>query len=61
MQQGGCKMLVLTRRKNESLLLGDNIKITILKIRKKEIEIGIHAPSVVNISREEVCNKKKAS
>ncbi len=38
----------------------DDIKITILKIRKKEIEIGISAPVDVVISREEVYNKKKA-
>ncbi len=52
-------MLVLTRRKDESLLLGDDIKITILKINKRQIELGISAPIDVAISREEANNKKK--
>ncbi len=54
-------MLVLTRRIDESLLLGDDIKITILKIDQRQVELGISAPIDVVISREEVYNKKKAS
>ncbi len=51
-------MLVLTRKLRESLLLGDNIKITVEKINKGQIKIGIEAPKDVVVSREEV--KKKA-
>ncbi len=54
-------MLVLTRRIDESLLLGDNIKITILNIDQRQVELGISAPIDVVINREEVYNKKKAS
>ena len=46
-------MLVLTRRKCESLIIGDNIRITIEKISKSEIKIGIEAPNDVIINREE--------
>ena len=51
-------MLVLTRRKNESILIGDDIKITILKIDQRQVELGISAPFDVAINREEVYNKK---
>ncbi len=54
-------MLVLTRRKDESILLGDDIKITILNIDQRQVELGITAPIDVAISREEVYNKKKVS
>ncbi len=53
-------MLVLTRRKDESILLSDDIKITILNIDQRQVELGITAPVDVAISREEVRNKKKA-
>ncbi len=54
-------MLVLTRRIDESLLLGDDIKITILKIDHRQVGLGISAPIDVVICREEVYDKKKAS
>ncbi len=44
-------MLVLTRRKDESVLIGDDIKILILKTNRREIKIGIQAPSNLKISR----------
>ncbi|MHC4268124.1 MAG: carbon storage regulator [Planctomycetota bacterium] len=44
-------MLILTRRLGEGLLIGDNIKITIEKISKSLIKIGIEAPKEVVISR----------
>ncbi len=46
-------MLVLTRRKDESVLIGDDIKILILKTNRREIKIGIQAPSNLKISRED--------
>ncbi len=47
-------MLVLTRRLGESLIIGDNITITVEKISKGQIKIGIEAPKDVVIAREEV-------
>ncbi len=46
-------MLVLTRRKDETLLIGDDIKILILKTNRREIKIGIQAPSNLKISKED--------
>jgi carbon storage regulator len=47
-------MLVLTRRLGEGLIIGDNIKITVEKIGKSQIKIGIEAPKDVVICMEEV-------
>ncbi len=47
-------MLVLSRKKGESLLLGDNIKITILECSEDKISIGIEAPKSINIVRGEL-------
>ena len=47
-------MLVLSRKTNEQLQIGDNIKITILRVRGQSIRIGIEAPPDVQIRRAEV-------
>ncbi len=47
-------MLVLARRLGESLIIGDDIKITVEKISKSQIKLGIEAPKEVVIAREEV-------
>ncbi len=50
-------MLVLTRRLGEGVKIGDNIKITVEKISKGQIKIGIEAPKEVVVAREEVVKK----
>ena len=47
-------MLALTRKKGESLVINNNIEITILDIRGDQIKIGISAPKEVPIYRKEV-------
>lgn len=47
-------MLILTRRLGESIQVGDNIRITFLDIKGKQIRIGIEAPKEVIVHREEV-------
>ena len=47
-------MLALTRKKGESLVLNNNIEITVLEIRGDQIKIGIQAPKEVPIYRKEV-------
>lgn len=47
-------MLALTRKKGESLVVNNNIEITILEIRGDQIKIGITAPKEVPIYRKEV-------
>ena len=47
-------MLVLTRRTGESLMIGDDIKLTIIGINGNQIRVGIEAPKSVSVHREEV-------
>ncbi|MBV9919284.1 MAG: carbon storage regulator CsrA [Pseudonocardia sp.] len=47
-------MLVLTRRTNQSLVIGHDITITVLEIRGDQVRIGISAPRDVSVHREEV-------
>lgn len=47
-------MLVLTRRKNEAIQIGDDIEIKVLAIEGDQVKIGIHAPQNVEIHRKEV-------
>lgn len=47
-------MLVLTRRNNEAIMLGDDIKITILEIDSDRVKIGIEAPQATKILRAEL-------
>jgi carbon storage regulator len=47
-------MLVLTRKKNESLIIADDIEIEILAIDGEQVKIGIKAPKDVDIHRKEV-------
>ncbi len=47
-------MLVLSRQRDESIIIGDNIKITIVDIRGDKIRIGIEAPPEVAVHRQEV-------
>jgi len=50
-------MLILSRKIGESLMIGDDIKITVLGIQGNQIKIGIDAPEEVDIMREELYNK----
>ncbi len=47
-------MLALTRKKGESLVINNNIEITVLEIRGDQIKLGITAPKEVPIYRKEV-------
>lgn len=50
-------MLILTRKVGESILIGDDIRITTLGIQGRQIRIGISAPNEVTVHREEIYNK----
>ena len=47
-------MLVLTRRTNQSIVIGPDITVTVLEIRGDQVRLGIRAPREVSVHREEV-------
>ena len=47
-------MLVLSRQRDESIIIGDNIVVTIVDIRGDKVRLGIKAPSEVSVHREEI-------
>jgi carbon storage regulator len=47
-------MLVLTRKENESIMVGDQIEIVITKVDSDRVKVGINAPSYVSVHRKEV-------
>lgn len=47
-------MLVLTRKQNEAIQIGEDIEIRVLAIEGDQIKLGIHAPKSVDIHRKEI-------
>ncbi len=47
-------MLILTRKHNESIMVGDNIEIVVLEIKGDQIKLGVKAPKNVKVHRGEV-------
>lgn len=60
-------MLALSRKENESIMIGNDIEVTILEVKGEQVKLGITAPKSVPIYREEVyaqiktANKEAAS
>jgi carbon storage regulator len=54
-------MLVLSRRVNETLLINDNIRFTVLGVSGNQVRIGIEAPADVIVLREEIVSKTHRS
>ena len=47
-------MLVLSRKKNESIIINDNITVTVIEIRGDKVRLGIEAPKEITVHRQEV-------
>lgn len=52
-------MLALSRKANESIIIGNDIEITILEVKGEQVKIGIKAPKSVPVYREEVYTQIK--
>lgn len=52
-------MLVITRKKDEGFLIGDNIKVTVVEISRDRVRLGINAPGDVRIIRNELYDTEK--
>jgi len=58
-RQGVATMLILTRRVNEKLMVGDDVTVTVLSINGNQVRIGVNAPRHVPVHREEIYEKVK--
>jgi carbon storage regulator len=47
-------MLVLTRKKNQKIMIGDDVELTIVDIKSEQIKIGVNAPDHIKVFRKEV-------
>lgn len=47
-------MLILTRRVGETLIIGDEVSVTVLAVKGNQIRIGVDAPKEVSVHREEI-------
>ena len=52
-------MLILTRKLGESIIIGENVQLSVVEINKNNIKVGINAPKDITIYREEVFEKIK--
>lgn len=52
--QGGTALLVLTRKRDESIMIGDHIRIVVVDVRGDQVKLGIEAPRMIPVHREEV-------
>jgi len=47
-------MLILTRRVGETLMIGDNVTVTVLGVKGNQVRVGVNAPKEVSVHREEI-------
>jgi len=50
-------VLVLTRRSGETITIGNNIRITVVEIKGKQVRLGVEAPQGTTVHREEIYNR----
>jgi len=52
-------MLILTRRVGETVMIGENVTVTVLGVKGNQVRVGINAPKEVSVHREEIYDRIK--
>lgn len=52
-------MLILTRRVGEKVMIGDDVSVTVLRVKGNQVRLGVEAPKSVSVQREEIFNRMK--
>ena len=53
-------MLILCRRVDEALIIGDDVTVTVLSVKGKQVRLGIDAPAEISVHREEIYERIKS-
>lgn len=53
-------MLILTRKAGETIVINDNIRVTVLQVKGNQIRLGVEAPAEVAVHRNEIHDRIKA-
>ena len=53
-------MLILTRRVGESVMIGEEVTITVLRVKGNQVRLGVNAPRTVSVQREEIFERIKS-
>jgi carbon storage regulator len=54
-------MLILTRRVGETILIGDDVEVTVMAVNGSQVRIGIKAPKNITVDREEIALRRIAN
>jgi carbon storage regulator len=52
-------VLILTRRIGETVMIGDDVTVTVLRVKGNQVRLGVNAPKTVSVQREEIFNRIK--
>ena len=52
-------MLILTRRVGESVMIGEDVTITVLRVKGTQVRLGVTAPRTVSVQREEISERSR--
>ena len=53
-------MLILTRRVGEKVMIGDDVSVTVLRVKGNQVRLGVEAPKSVSVQREEIYHRIKS-
>jgi len=52
-------VLILTRRIGETVMIGDEVTVTVLRVKGNQVRLGVNAPKTVSVQREEIFQRIK--